>query len=98
MLDTVDFPIAFWGAIRAGVVCVPLNTLLNAEQYAYMLDDSRAVAVVVSAALARTIAPIVERLPHLRTVVIAGGDGSEQALFGQARRACRSRTCWRTAT
>ena len=83
MLDTVDFPIAFWGAIRAGVVCVPLNTLLNAEQYAYMLDDSRAVAVIVSGALAKTIAPIVERLPHLRTVVIAGGDGSEQALFGK---------------
>src|SRR5690348_12740731 len=33
MLDTVDFPIAFWGSIRAGVVAIPLNTLLNAEQY-----------------------------------------------------------------
>jgi 4-hydroxybenzoate-CoA ligase len=83
MLDTVDFPIAFWGAIRAGIVCIPLNTLLNSEQYAYMLDDSRAVAVVVSAALARTIAPIVARLPHLVTIVIAGGDGSEAALFGK---------------
>src|SRR5262245_12392375 len=62
MLDTVDFPIAFWGAIRAGVIAIPLNTLLNAEQYAYMLGDSRVEAVVVSAALARTIAPIVGQL------------------------------------
>ena len=71
MLDTVDFPIAFWGAIRAGVVAIPLNTLLNAEQYAYMLEDSRAEALVVSAALAKTIAPVIDKLPHLRVIVIA---------------------------
>jgi 4-hydroxybenzoate-CoA ligase len=27
MLDTVDWPVAFWGAIRAGVVPVAINTL-----------------------------------------------------------------------
>ena len=35
MLDTVEFPVAFWGALRAGVVPVPINTLLPAEQIAY---------------------------------------------------------------
>ena len=29
MLDTVDFPVVFWGAIRAGIIPVPLNTLLG---------------------------------------------------------------------
>ena len=29
MLDTVDFPSVFLGAIRAGIVPVPLNTLLT---------------------------------------------------------------------
>ena len=33
LLDTVDFPIAFWGAIRAGVVPVPINTLLTAREW-----------------------------------------------------------------
>ena len=28
--DTVDYPVAFWGAIRAGIVVIPLNTLLTA--------------------------------------------------------------------
>src|SRR5436309_15011375 len=28
--DTVDYPVAFWGAIRAGVVVIPLNTFLTA--------------------------------------------------------------------
>jgi 4-hydroxybenzoate-CoA ligase len=26
--DTVDYPVAFWGALRAGIVVIPLNTLL----------------------------------------------------------------------
>ena len=51
MLDTVDFPIAFWGALRAGVVPVPINTLLPADITGYILSDSRAAALVVSAPL-----------------------------------------------
>src|SRR2546430_10755912 len=47
--DTVDHPIAFWGAIRAGIVPVPVNTLLTPEQYAYLFADSRAAAIVVAA-------------------------------------------------
>ena len=45
--DTIDFPTAFLGAIKAGIVPVPVNTLLTADDYAYMLADSRARAVVV---------------------------------------------------
>jgi 4-hydroxybenzoate-CoA ligase len=71
MLDTVDFPIAFWGAIRAGIVPIPLNTLLGPEQYAYMLADSRAEALVVSAPLVKAVAPIVAQLPRLRLAVVA---------------------------
>ena len=72
LYDGVDFPVAFWGAIRAGVVVLPLNTLLNAEQYAYILDDSRATAIVVAAPLARMILPILARMPAPPIVIIAG--------------------------
>lgn len=74
MLDTVAMPVAFWGAIRAGVVPVPMNTLLTSEQYLAMLADSRAVALVVSAALAPKLAPILDKLSHLRTVIVADGE------------------------
>jgi 4-hydroxybenzoate-CoA ligase len=74
LLDTVDFPIAFWGAIRAGVIPVPLNTLLTPEQYAYMLEDSRAEAVVISTPLMKAFEPILDRLTHLRCAVVAGAD------------------------
>ncbi|TMJ27704.1 MAG: benzoate-CoA ligase family protein, partial [Alphaproteobacteria bacterium] len=74
LLDTVDFPIAFWGAIRAGIIPVPLNTLLTPEQYAYMLEDSRAEAVLISAPLMQALEPILDRLTHLRTAIVAGAD------------------------
>ena len=74
LLDTVDYPPAFWGAIKAGVVPVALNTLLTTEQYAYILDDSRAHAIVVSAALVDVIKPILGKLPSLKHVFVAGGD------------------------
>ena len=51
LLDTVDFPVLFWGAIRSGVVPVLLNTRLTGDQYHYLLEDSRAKAVFVSTAL-----------------------------------------------
>jgi benzoate-CoA ligase len=48
MLDTVDWPVAFLGALYAGAVPVAVNTLLTADDYAYMLEHSRAQAVFVS--------------------------------------------------
>ena len=77
--DTVDYPVAFWGAIRAGIVPVPVNTLLTAEQYAYLLADSRAAAIVVAAALAPTVLSIRDRLPHLRSVIVVEASARERA-------------------
>jgi 4-hydroxybenzoate-CoA ligase len=38
--DTVDYPVAFWGALRAGVIAIPLNTLLSPDLYAYIMADA----------------------------------------------------------
>jgi benzoate-CoA ligase len=51
MQDTNDWPVAFLGALYAGIVPVAVNTLLTADDYAYMLEHSRAQAVLVSGAL-----------------------------------------------
>src|SRR5205823_13743677 len=48
LLDSADFMACFWGAIKAGLVPVPVNTLLTAADGDYMLRDSRARALVVS--------------------------------------------------
>ena len=80
MLDTNDYPVVFWGAIKAGVVPVLLNTLLNSEQYAHMLADCRAKALFVSAPLLPAVQPILGKLPFLTHVFVSGGEAPAFAL------------------
>ncbi len=76
MLDTVDFPVVFWGALRAGVVPVLVNTLLPADQVGYILADSRAAALVISAPLLPGLRPELHKLQELRRIVVSAPDGS----------------------
>ncbi|MEE2655546.1 MAG: benzoate-CoA ligase family protein [Pseudomonadota bacterium] len=46
--DCPDFFYIFWGAIKAGIVPVPLNTLLRSKDYRYMIEDSSCSLVVYS--------------------------------------------------
>ncbi len=70
MLDTIEWPVAFLGAITAGVVPIAVNTLLRSQDYAYMLRDSRAKALFVSSALLPSFDGALEGLPSLRHVVV----------------------------
>src|SRR4051794_33935772 len=70
LLDTIDFPIAFWGAIRAGVVPVPINTLLTHDMVGYILADSRADALIISAPLAAPLLPVLHSLAALRRIIV----------------------------
>ena len=51
MQDCAEWPVSFLGAMYAGLVPVAVNTLLTPDDYAYMLEHSRAQAVIVSGAL-----------------------------------------------
>jgi acyl-CoA synthetase (AMP-forming)/AMP-acid ligase II len=51
LVDTIDFPAVFLGAIKAGVVPIPVNTLFQPLDYAFILADSRAKAAIVSVEL-----------------------------------------------
>src|ERR1700759_3177816 len=74
MLDTTDFPIVFLGANRAGIVPVPLNTLLTSDQYAYVLADCRARVLFISEALLPVVKDVVGRMPDLEHVVVVGSN------------------------
>ena len=73
LLDTVEFPVLFWGAIRAGVIPVLLNTRLTADQYRYLLEDSRAKAVFVSTALLPVVQEAARDLTALKSIIVVGG-------------------------
>lgn len=81
MLDTVDWPVVFWGAIRAGIIPVAFNTLLTAPQYDYMLRDSRAEALFVSAQLLPAVEPILDKLPDLKHVIVSGSKATPHHLL-----------------
>lgn len=72
LLDTLDFPAVFWGALKIGAVPIPLNTLLTTDDYDYMLRDSRAHTLIVSAELYEAFAPIIDEQPHLVNVIVSG--------------------------
>src|SRR5437879_10447709 len=74
MLDTVDFPAVFLGAIRAGIVPVPLNTLLTSDQYAYVLADCRARVLFISEPLLPVVKDMLGRMADLDHVIVAGHD------------------------
>lgn len=73
MHDSVDFPVAFLGALYAGIVPVPVNTLLTTDDYAYLLRNSGAQALLVSRALWPTLQGAVA---GLAIPVIVSGDGA----------------------
>jgi benzoate-CoA ligase len=72
LVDGIDFPTAFLGAIKAGIIPVAVNTLLAPTDYAHMLADSRARALVVSAQLLPMFEPLIGKMPFLRHVIVSG--------------------------
>lgn len=72
MHDTTDWPVAFLGASYAGIVPVAVNTLLTADDYAYMLEHSRSQAVLISgAALPALKAALVKSNHEVRKVIVS---------------------------
>jgi benzoate-CoA ligase len=81
LLDTIDWPTAFLGALKAGVVAVPVNTLMTEDDYRFMLADSRARMLVVSEALYPKFAKLVGEFPDLKHVVVSGDNVHGHARF-----------------
>ena len=72
LLDTIDFPVAFLGSIKAGVVPVAVNTLLTPGDLQYILNDSRACTIVISAPLLAVFEPLFAQSRFLKHVIVSG--------------------------
>jgi benzoate-CoA ligase len=72
MQDVSDWPVAFFGAIYAGIVPVAVNTLLTADDYAYMLEHSRAQVVLVSGEVLPALKAALTKADHeVRKVIVS---------------------------
>ncbi len=72
LLDCPEFVYSFFGAMKIGAIPVPTNTLLKPEDYEYLLNDSRAKAIVVSEELLDCITVIRNNLLYLRQIIVVG--------------------------
>ncbi len=81
LLDTIDWPTAFLGCLKAGVVAVPVNTLMTEDDYRFMLADSRARVLVVSEALYPRFAKLIGSSPDLEHVIVSGDNAQGHKRF-----------------
>jgi benzoate-CoA ligase family protein len=90
LTDTIDWPTAFLGAIKAGVVAVPVNTLLTEDDYRFMLEDSRARLLVVSEELLPKFAKAIETGKHLAHVIVSGDKAHGHQRFDELLEAAKT--------
>ena len=74
VLDVVEFPVIFWGSLKAGIIPVPLNTLLSTEIYKVILNDCRARALFISKQLLPVVAPLLKENIYLKSIFVVGDD------------------------
>ena len=72
MSDDVAMLATILGAFDAGLVAVPVSTMLNASELTKILDDSGARAVAVTPEFASVVAAAAANVPQLRHVIHAG--------------------------
>lgn len=77
LLDTIDFPSCFLGAIKAGIVPIPTNTLFQPADYAYLLRDSQPKALIVSESLLPRIVEAIKISSWRGQVIVSGKSTTE---------------------
>jgi len=77
MHDNNDWPVAFLGALHAGIVPVAVNTLLSGDDYAYILAHCRAQGALVSQALLPALEKARQQAPHeVRFLLVSRPEGA----------------------
>ncbi len=70
--NVLQYPIAAFGALRAGYVIVNCNPLYSPRELKHQLADSGAAAIVVLENFAATLEKAIEGAPALKTVIVTG--------------------------
>src|SRR5579859_3440725 len=74
MPNLLQYPIAFFGVLRAGMIVVNVNPLYTARELEHQLRDSGAEAIVILENCAHALQPVVERVPLKYVVTTQIGD------------------------
>ncbi len=90
--DCAEFFYLFWGAIKAGIIPVPLNTLLRADDYRYIIEDSQCTALVWSQEFEAEVKPALAsaRPGPAVALPVVGGERSVRAEMARASAALQA--------
>ena len=69
--NSLDYPIAFLGAMKMGAISVPTSTLLTAEEVAYLAKDSGATVLVTDATAWYGMADALTETPNLQHILLS---------------------------
>ncbi len=73
--NSLDYPIAFLGAMKMGAISVPTSTLLTAEEVAYLAKDSGATVLVTDAkaweGMEQQLAEGLAGMPNLKHILLS---------------------------
>ena len=72
--NSIDYPTAFLGALKAGSIAVPTSTLLTADEVRYLVEDSGAAAIVIDPPAWESMRARLEGAGKLRHVILGGVD------------------------
>jgi long-chain acyl-CoA synthetase len=75
-----EFVMTYFAAAASGNVAVPINTILQPPEIAYILNNSQASCLVTCTALLPKVQAMRDRLPALRHVIVIDGPGSGDVL------------------
>lgn len=71
MPNLLQYPVAMFGALRAGLVVVNVNPLYTPRELKHQLNDSGAKALVVLSNFADTVEKIISETPQLEHVIVS---------------------------
>ena len=77
--DCPDFVGMFFGAIKAGIIPAPVNTLQRTQDYNYLISDSQCACFVYSAKFAVTLEPALKASNHKPAHVVVAEEMAEDA-------------------
>ena len=78
--NSAEATLAWWGAVRANAIAVPINTAYKGEYLRHQLADSGSKVLLVEAALVDRVAAVADQVPSLGHVVVV--DDQDHVLAG----------------
>jgi amino acid adenylation domain-containing protein len=70
--NTLEAVVSFWAALKANAIAVPINPLTKTDKLEYLLNDSRATALITDEHIANVFVPAASKSSHLKTTIVSG--------------------------